>query len=112
MQVNKPAQVKTGDALRPIATSKTSTVSPATAQPPHSHTVGGRTPRTDHVEISDVGRSLADASLGVRAGVSWESAALDSDRINDIRARIASGAYLSSEVADMVARAILARGDL
>ena len=103
MQVNKPAAAR----LEPA--SKTPAVSPATVLPPRSSSVGGRS-RTDQVDISDAGRTMAGAH--VREGVTWVRSEPDAARLDEIRARIASGAYLTPEVEDHVARAILTRGDL
>ena len=56
-------------------------------------------PRTDSVEISDRGRTLA---------------ALDADpeRVAELRRKVYEGAYNSLDLVDQVARRILVRGDL
>ncbi len=62
----------------------------------------------DRVQISDAGRALsADAS----AEHASEST-LDPKQVDDIRAKILSGAYNSLEMAHNVARSILRSGDL
>lgn len=74
-----------------------SAVRPTGAEP--TRTTARPTPvRTDSVAISNEGRA---ASAGVNAA-----------KLADVQDRIRSGFYNSTEVADAVARAIVARGDL
>lgn len=56
--------------------------------------------RTDSVEISDRGRSLAGA------------AEIDPERVAELRQKVYEGAYNSLDLVDQVARRILVRGDL
>ena len=67
-------------------------------------------PRTDQVEISDAARRLA-AQEEVGAG-RGNDVNLSPVRQEVILSRIASGAYLSSEVAEQVARTIIDRSEL
>ena len=57
-------------------------------------------PRTDSVEISDLGRSLAG------------SPEVDPERIAELRRKVYEGAYNSLDLVDQVARRIIARGDV
>ena len=61
-----------------------------------------RVERADRIDISLEGRALAAANA---AGASPE-------RLEQIRERLASGYYDASQVADEVARGVLASGDL
>ena len=61
-----------------------------------------RVERADRIDISVEGRALAAANA---AGASPE-------RLEQIRERLASGYYDASQVADEVARGLLASGDL
>ena len=61
-----------------------------------------RVERADRIDISVEGRALAAAGA---AGVSPE-------RLEQIRERLAGGFYDASQVADEVARGLLASGDL
>lgn len=61
----------------------------------------------DAVEISDTGLALASGGTTEQAASS-----LDPQRVDQIRARILSGAYNSLEMADQVARAVIRSGDL
>lgn len=65
----------------------------AAASPPRVH-VG------DRVELSHAARTMADAT------------ALTDEQVNGIRAKISSGAYDDPRVIDVVARRMLARGDV
>lgn len=61
----------------------------------------------DAVQISDAGLALASQ------GASKDAATpLDSQRADQIRSSIVSGAYNSLEMADQVARAVIRSGDL
>ena len=64
--------------------------------------------RSDKVEISDAGRSLAARG----ADDVKSSAGLDAARADRIRGRVLSGAYNTLEVVDTVARRLLDSGDL
>lgn len=80
------------------------------ATPPAPRTFDGPThpvspvapvaPRTDSVEISAQGRSLASAG------------AVDPERVAELRRKVYEGAYNSLDLVDQVARRILVRGDL
>ena len=61
--------------------------------------------RTDSVQISVVGQSLAGRSERVVGE-------LDADRLRELRARVLGGAYDALDVVDEVARRILTRGEL
>jgi negative regulator of flagellin synthesis FlgM len=62
---------------------------------------------TDAVEISDAGLVLASGGTTEQTASS-----LDPQRVDQIRARILSGAYNSLEMADQIARAVVRSGDL
>lgn len=64
--------------------------------------------RSDQVQISDAGRALAAQIEGKRA----PGGELSADRISEIRQRVLSGAYNSTEVVNEVARRLLASGDI
>jgi anti-sigma28 factor (negative regulator of flagellin synthesis) len=68
----------------------------------------GRAERADRVDISSEGRAqaLEDARRNALP------AARGSDRLDEIRARIEAGTYDTPEVAEEVARKLLASGDL
>jgi negative regulator of flagellin synthesis FlgM len=57
--------------------------------------------RSDSVEISDRGRSMAG-----------RADAVDPERVAELRRKVYEGAYNSLDVVDQVARRILTRGDL
>lgn len=99
MQVNKTP----GEGARPEAVQR-STAPQAQRQPAGSGTPGPS--RTDQVQISDAGLTLADAARNEAP------AAADSGRADEIRAKILSGIYDAPAVMDQVARAILRSGDL
>lgn len=62
--------------------------------------------KSDSVQISDAGRSLAGRmELEQRA-------AFDPERVAEIRTKVLTGAYNTLDVVDQVARRILTRGDL
>lgn len=108
MQVNKTP----GELARTEAAQRTQ--QPAA---PGSATTDAATPirRIDAVQISDAGRALSRTDVdGDVDGTSEsaEPAGLDSRRVDEIRARVLSGAYNSVEMADQVARSILRSGDL
>ena len=64
------------------------------------------TPKTDSVQISDKGRSLAaSAGTDARGGI-------DQTRVAELRKKVYEGAYNSLDVVDQVARRIISRGDL
>jgi len=56
--------------------------------------------RSDSVQISSAGRSLA------------ASAQLDPERTAELRTKVLTGAYNTLDIVDQVARRILSRGDL
>ena len=66
--------------------------------------------RSDKVLISDAGRAMAARLDEVGAG--GAPAELSAERADQIRTRILEGAYNSLDMADEVARRILASGDL
>ena len=110
MHINKSG----GDVFGPGAPTKTTPPSSATSSSVRSD-VGAAYTRsersfTDQVQISDAARSLASANID--SDVTWELSDLDPARLEQIRARVANGEYLSSDMAETVARAILRRGDL
>ncbi len=61
-----------------------------------------RPARSDSVQISDAGRRLNTE----------QRAAIEPDRVAELRQRALSGAYSTLDVVDQVARRILTRGDL
>ena len=61
--------------------------------------------RTDSVQISAAGQSLAGRSERAVGE-------LDDDRVRELRARVLGGAYDALDMVDEVARRILARGEL
>lgn len=90
--------------------------SQAPASAPSANPAGGQpaapvppvppVPRTDSVEISSSGRSLAgrlDAE---------QRSTLDPERVAELRRKVYEGAYNTLDVVDQVARRILQRGDL
>ncbi|HEX3160429.1 MAG TPA: flagellar biosynthesis anti-sigma factor FlgM [Gemmatimonadaceae bacterium] len=77
-------------------------VAPAQPVPPVS--------RPDRVEISDAGRALAAGETGT--GVTAERAELSAERLAELRQRVLSGAYNSTEMVDQVARRLLESGDV
>lgn len=81
------------------ATGSGGSIKPIAPVPPVS-------PRTDSVQISDTGRSLAS-----RTGAQ-ERARLDPERVAELRQKVYEGAYNALDVVDQVARRILSRGDL
>lgn len=90
------------DPLRPDrATPAVNPVVPRPGEP------GGGTPapanRSDTVQISDAGRSLAGK---------LEQDTLDPERVAELRTKVLTGAYNTLDVVDQVARRILSRGDL
>lgn len=68
----------------------------------------GRAERTDRVDISSEGRAQAMEEARKNA----LPAARGSDRLDEIRARIEAGTYDTPEVAEEVAKKLLASGDL
>ena len=62
--------------------------------------------KSDSVQISDAGRSLA----GRIAGHQGED--FDAERVAEFRTKVMAGAYNTLDVVDQVARRILTRGDL
>jgi hypothetical protein len=62
--------------------------------------------RTDSVEISSSGRSLAGRIEAEQRGT------LDPERLAELRRKVYEGAYNTLDVVDQVARRILQRGDL
>ncbi len=67
---------------------------------------GSGTTRSDSVQISDAGRSLAG-----RASTDHKTS-LDPERVAELRTKVLTGAYNTLDVVDQVARRILTRGDL
>jgi anti-sigma28 factor (negative regulator of flagellin synthesis) len=70
---------------------------------------GGQAPgaapaKSDSIQISDAGRSLA--------GRLEQAEALDPERVAELRTKVLTGAYNTLDVVDQVARRILTRGDL
>ena len=64
------------------------------------------TPKTDSVQISDRGRSLA-----ARAE-SDSRTQIDPERVSQLRQKVYQGAYNSLDVVDQVARRVMSSGDL
>jgi len=62
--------------------------------------------KTDTVQISDAGRSLANRTETQQPGT------IDPERVAELRTKVLSGAYNSLDVVDTVARRILSRGEL
>ncbi len=62
--------------------------------------------KSDSVQISDAGRSLAG-----RASAD-NNTAFDPERVAELRTKVLTGAYNTLDVVDQVARRILSRGDL
>jgi hypothetical protein len=96
MQVNKPVT----SVGRPNAALPQAPAPAASTNEPVS-----QAPRVDQVQISDAGRALLSEPA-------TQSSTLDPDRAQDIRAKVLSGAYLTLDAADQVARAILRSGDV
>jgi negative regulator of flagellin synthesis FlgM len=94
------------DPLRP---DRNSTVDPARGKSADAHKPAATTssqPRSDTVQISDSGRSMA-----ARASAEKPSE-MDPAHVADLRRKVYEGAYNSLDVVDQVARRVLARGDL
>jgi anti-sigma28 factor (negative regulator of flagellin synthesis) len=69
----------------------------------------GSAARSDKVQISDAGRALA----AQQSDATQETGgSLSSDRVDQIRQRILSGAYNSVDMVNQVAQRILQSGDL
>lgn len=95
------------DALRPDrAAIPASPVGPTNAQGQAAATPVEPVRKTDSVELSDSGRSLAKR-LNVE-----QRAELDPERTAELRRKVLEGAYNTLDVVDQVARRILQRGDL
>jgi len=67
---------------------------------------GAGATKSDSVQISDAGRSLAG-----RASADNDTA-FDPERVAELRTKVLTGAYNTLDVVDQVARRILSRGDL
>jgi negative regulator of flagellin synthesis FlgM len=88
-----PSTVRPADAKAPAAPAS----QPQTAAKPAA-------PRSDSVQISDAGRALSGADA--------KGSSLTPERTAQIRQRLLSGAYHSTEMADQVAKRILDKGDV
>lgn len=97
MQING----STFDPLRPDRT--TPGVTPAAPRPADLASPDSGA-RSDLVEFSSAGRSMAGRIEGDRG--------FDLERVAELRTRVMSGAYNTLDIVDQVARRILARGDL
>lgn len=75
------------------------------SQNPNAAVPGEPAPRSDSVQISAAGQSLAGRSERAMGD-------MDPDRVSALRARVLGGAYDALDVVDEVARRILARGEL
>ncbi|MEQ1692107.1 MAG: flagellar biosynthesis anti-sigma factor FlgM [Gemmatimonas sp.] len=64
------------------------------------------TKKSDSVQISDAGRSLAGRVA------KEQQVDFDPERVAELRAKVLTGAYNTLDVVDQVARRILTRGDL
>ena len=62
--------------------------------------------KSDSVQISDAGRSLAGRVA------KEQQVDFDPERVAELRAKVLTGAYNTLDVVDQVARRILTRGDL
>ena len=62
--------------------------------------------KSDSVQISDAGRSLAGRLERL------DASAFDPARVAELRTKVLTGAYNTLDVVDQVARRILTRGDL
>lgn len=67
---------------------------------------GSGATRSDSVQISAAGRSLAGRTEADAA------ADFDPERVAELRTKVLTGAYNTLDVVDQVARRILSRGDL
>ncbi len=94
------------DPLRPDQSPPS--VEPAVSRPKEPSAVPpAPSPRkSDSVQISDAGRSLAGRAAGN------QSDDVNPERVAELRTKVMSGAYSTLDVVDQVARRILARGDL
>ncbi len=94
------------DPLRPQSTTPAS--NPATSRPtdPATQNSGSTPVKSDSVQISDAGRSLAG-----RLEQDVKST-FDPERVAELRTKVLSGAYNTLDVVDQVARRIISRGDL
>jgi anti-sigma28 factor (negative regulator of flagellin synthesis) len=97
------------DPLRPDRTTPSSTpVAPDQQQRSQDGVPSGgsQSRRSDSVQISAEGRSLASR---VEAD---QQTTLDPERVAELRTKVLTGAYNTLDVVDQVARRILSRGDL
>ena len=92
-----------GSIFDPLRPDRAGTGADAPASRPADQ--GGPPPavKSDSVQISDAGRSLAGR-------IAQEE--FDPERVAELRTRVLTGAYNSLDVVDQVARRILQRGDL
>lgn len=67
---------------------------------------GSGTTKSDSVQISDAGRSLAGRTSADN------DTTFDPERVAELRTKVLTGAYNTLDVVDQVARRILSRGDL
>ncbi len=94
------------DPLRPK--SVTPAANPAVTRPtdPAVQNSGSQPTRSDSVQISDAGRSMAG-----RIEQDAKST-FDPERVAELRTKVLTGAYNTLDVVDQVARRIISRGDL
>lgn len=103
MNITPPA----GQPLKGTGTQRTGAVRGADAKVAGPGPVV-RAERADRIEISAEGRAQALAEARQNA----LPAPKGSDRLDEIRARVAAGTYDTAEVAEEVARKLLSSGDL
>ncbi len=91
------------DPLRPDRA--TPATNPSVSRPgePGGGAVAPASVKSDTVQISDAGRSLAGK---------LEQDSLNPERVAELRTKVLTGAYNTLDVVDQVARRILTRGDL
>lgn len=99
-------QINGSNRLRPTAidpVTKPATPDRAGATRPEQAGANAPSRRTDSVSFSDAGRALAGET---------GKAALSAERVEEVRQRLLTGAYNSTQMAEQVARRILERGDI
>jgi anti-sigma28 factor (negative regulator of flagellin synthesis) len=97
MKINGTAS----EALRPSSGKPVGGAKGTPADAPKSQPTSGGAPRSDSVQISDVGRALSTGSPSLSA-----------ERVAELRKRVLEGAYNTTHVVDQVAKRILERGDV
>ena len=92
------------DPLRPDRA--TPSTNPAVPRPgEQGGPAGPSSAKSDRVQFSEAGRSMARAEKD-------QQAQFDPERVAELRTKVLTGAYNTLDVVDQVARRIISRGDL